>query len=139
MTEKKECRQRIFQHLDGIVTAPVAFILYKKEICSYLIERKEVQLAELVTKFQANEGYLNVALRTLASQGFLNYQVDNNTNNITINTNEKTSYAFSLFPLYEDVVTLLKETQIFTSVRIATNAITKLEAIFIKYKEHFNI
>lgn len=139
MTEKKECRQRIFQHLDGIVTAPVAFTLYKKEICSYLIEKKEVQLAELVTKFQANEGYLNVALRTLASQGFLNYQVDNNTNNITINTNEKSSYAFSLFPLYEDVVTLLKETQIFTSVRIATNAITKLEAIFIKYKEHFNI
>ncbi|WP_445457679.1 class I SAM-dependent methyltransferase [Flavobacterium sp. HNIBRBA15423] len=139
MTEKKEYRQRIFQHLDGLVTAPSAFALFKKNICNYIIENQSVNLNELAEHFNANEGYLNIALRTLASQGFLEYKVDNETNLVTIQTNEKSAYAFSLFPLYEDVVVLLQETQLFTSVRIATDFMPQLDKIFSQYKRNFDI
>ena len=139
MTDKKEYRQRIFQHLDGLVTAPVAYILFKNKICEYILEKQTVDLSELTERFKTNEGYLNIALRTLASQGFLEYKVDNNTNEVTISTNEKSAYAFSWFPLYEDVVRLLEDTQLFTSVRIATDFITELQAIFSKYKNNFGI
>ncbi len=139
MTDKKEYRQRIFQHLDGLVTAPSAFALFKKNICNYIIEKQSVNLNELSEHFNANEGYLNIALRTLASQGFLEYKVDNKTNLVTIQTNEKSAYAFSLFPLYEDVVVLLQETQLFTSVRIATDFIPQLDRIFSKYKRNFDV
>ncbi|NHN24903.1 class I SAM-dependent methyltransferase [Flavobacterium jejuense] len=139
MTDKKEYRQRIFQHLDGLVTAPSAFTLFKKNICSYILDTQHVTLSELSKQFKTNEGYLNIALRTLASQGFLEYKVDNVTNVVTVETNEKSAYAFSLFPLYEDVVRLLEETQLFTSVRIATDFITELSAIFSKYKNNFGI
>lgn len=139
MTEKIEYRQRIFQHLDGLVTAPAAFSLFEKNICNYIIEKQSVDLQELSEHFKANEGYLNIALRTLASQGFVDYKVDNKTNSVTIQTNENSVYAFSLFPLYKDVVVLLQETQLFTSVRIATDFITKLDTIFSKYKRNFDI
>lgn len=139
MIEKKEYRQKIFQHLDGLVTAPVAIALHKKNITAYILEHKKVGLTELSQTFQANEGYLNIALRTLASQGFLEYEVDNVENTVTVQTNEKSAYAFSLFSLYQDVVSLLNETQLFTSVRIATNFITQLEVIFSKYQQNFTI
>src|SRR5690606_40681236 len=41
--------------------------------------------------FNANKGYLNVALRSLASQGFINYEVNNSTQKILISKNQKTS------------------------------------------------
>ena len=139
MTERKEYRQRIFQHLDGLVTAPVAVALYKNKICDSIVEKQTIDLSELSKHFKANEGYLNIALRTLASQGFLDYKVDNKTNKVSVQTNEKSAYAFSLFPLYEDVIQLLEGTQLFTSARIATDFITELSTIFSKYKNNFGI
>lgn len=139
MTEKKEYRQRIFQHLDGIVTAPSAYMLYKKGITAYILEKEEITLSELTEKFKANEGYLNVSLRTLASQGFLEYDINTTTDTITVKINEKSNYAFSLFSLYEDVVVLLNETELFTSVRIASDSITLLDVIFNKYRNNFGV
>lgn len=107
MIDNVSLRSTIFRHLDGLVTSPVAFCLYKKGILSHILNKKEISLSELTRKFKANEGYLNVGLRVLASQGFLNYRINANTDEITICINEKSEIAFSLFPLYKDVVDLL--------------------------------
>ncbi len=139
MIEKTEQRQTIFSHLDGLVTAPVAYSLYQKGILDDLLIRETSSLKTLADKYNANEGYLNVALRTLASQGFINYTVNNATNEITVSTNDKSAFAFSLFPLYKEVVTLLQQTDLFTSVHIATQSLTQLETVFNKYKNHFGI
>ena len=48
-------RQRIFQHLDGLVTAPVVYALHQKGILNYLLENKEVSLSNLASEFKANE------------------------------------------------------------------------------------
>ncbi|TGD56569.1 class I SAM-dependent methyltransferase [Flavobacterium humi] len=139
MIEKTEHRNTIFSHLDGLVTAPVAYALHKSGVLDTLLQEKTVTLAGLASQYKANDGYLNVALRALASQGFLDYELDNATHEITISTNSKSAYAFSLFPMYKDVVSLLQQTDLFTSVHIATKSLNQLDAVFTKYKNHFGV
>lgn len=76
--DKKDLRSVIFRHLDGIVTLPVLVTLKNADILQLISNNEKVTLNELANQFNANEGYLNVALRVLASQGFLKYQVEHN-------------------------------------------------------------
>lgn len=63
--EKKELRTDLFRHLDGIVSAPTLVALHKKGVLNFLLQNKEAEIKTLSQEFGANEGYLNVALRTL--------------------------------------------------------------------------
>ncbi|MGH2664728.1 class I SAM-dependent methyltransferase [Flavobacterium sp.] len=139
MIEKNEHRNTIFSHLDGLVTAPVAYALHKNGVLNTLLTADKISLTTLVEKHKVNEGYLNVALRALASQGFIDYKLSNETDEISISINAKSAYAFSLFPFYKDVVALLEQTDLFTSVHIATKSLNQLEAVFKKYKSRFGI
>ena len=105
--KKSELRAVLFQHLDGIVTAPVAFVLHQKGVLSYVFEKQKVTLHELTEKFEANDGYLNVGLRVLASQGFLKQQLDNTNDEVIYSINDRSEEAFSHFYLYEDVFKLI--------------------------------
>jgi hypothetical protein len=126
-------REAIFRHLDGIVMVPIAAILNKKGILKHLLEVKESSLSSITETFKANEGYLNVALRALASQGFLAYKVDNVTNEVTVAVNEYSDYAFSQFYLYDDISRLLFTTDVFTANTITTASIDILQPVFEKY------
>lgn len=108
MQDKSIFRKQLFRHLDGLVTAPVAYALYEKGVLDTLTKQKKTTLSELVSYHKANEGYLNVALRVLASQGFIDYDIDNKNDTISVSTNENSETAFSLIPLYKDVVELSK-------------------------------
>ena len=107
MLDKSNLRSTIFRHLDGLATAPVAVALKNKGVLDFILENKEATLSQLSNQFHANEGYLNVGLRVLASQGFLDYDINNVTQEIKISANPKSDIAFSLFYLYDDVVDLL--------------------------------
>jgi SAM-dependent methyltransferase len=137
--DKSQLRSTIFKHLDGLATAPVAVSLNKKGILNYLLDKKQSSLADLTENFKANEGYLNVALRILASQGFLNYDVDNASQQVTISLNEKSEIGFSLFYLYEDVVDLLHFSTQFHPRLFEEEPFKKLNLIFEKYKSKFGI
>ncbi len=96
--KKKLFRSHLFSHLDGIVLIPTIIALEKKNIISQL---KKNSINELAEQFNANEAYLNVALRLLASQGILRqiiYDDHNicyeNTNSINITSILKT-YALA--------------------------------------------
>ena len=78
--EKNKYRGELFRHLDGIAVAPVAYSLKEKGVLDLLLQKDSCQIEELATQFNANEGYLNVGLRMLASQGWLQYKVDNKNN-----------------------------------------------------------
>jgi SAM-dependent methyltransferase len=101
-------REELFRHLDGIAIAPVAYELYAKGVFNHLLKSKATQLDELVRLFKANPGYLNVALRLLASQGWLNYQVDNEKQTVIIKTIENSEAAFANMMHYKEVVDLMK-------------------------------
>ena len=139
MSDKHELRSTIFRHLDGLATAPVAIALRKKRVLDYLLEKKEATLAELISKFNANEGYLNVGLRVLASQGFLDYEVDNASQEIKFSVNSRSNIAFSRFHLYEDVVDLLHFSTNFHPRLFEEEPFKKLNAIFEKYKNNYGI
>lgn len=139
MLDKSLLRSTIFRHLDGLATAPVAVALHQKGVLDFILENKETTLAQLSNRFKTNEGYLNVGLRVLASQGFLDYQINNEAQEIKISTNSKSEIAFSLFYLYEDVIDLLHFSTQFHPRLFEEAPFKKLNAIFEKYKKNFGI
>lgn len=139
MTDKSQLRGSIFRHLDGLAVAPVAIALKNNGVLDFILSKKQVELAELTTVFKANEGYLNVGLRILASQGFLDYEVNNGTQEIVISVNERTETAFSMFYLYEDVVDLLHFSTQFHPRLFEDAPFEKLNLIFEKYKKNYGI
>lgn len=139
MIDKNKLRSTIFRHLDGLATAPVAIALQKKGVLEYLLAHKEATLSELTETFHANEGYLNVGLRVLCSQGFLDNHIDNAAGVIRFTTNAKSEIAFSLFPLYEDVVELLHFSAQFHPRLFEEAPFQKWNAICEKYKKNYGV
>jgi SAM-dependent methyltransferase len=139
MIDKVSLRSVIFRHLDGLVTAPVAYALHKKGVLSFILDKKEVTLDELTSHFKANEGYLNVGLRVLCSQGFLNYHINNATDEIKFTVTDKSETAFSFFHLYEDVVDLLQFSMQFHARLFEEAPFERLRIIFEKYKKNYEI
>lgn len=105
--EPKKLREQIFRHLDGVVTVPVVNALYSKGVLAHILEHTQVEIDDLTKCFDANKGYLNVALRVLASQGFLDYNVDNTAEKIFIKVNSKTSSLIDSISWYQLVKPLL--------------------------------
>lgn len=134
-TEKQLFRKELFYHLDGIAVAPVAYALYKNKVTDYLLEKTEVSISEIATTKNANEGYLNVALRILSAQGWLDYKTSNE--DITIKINEISKTAFDHFYLYEDVIDLLEYSAKFHPRKFELDPFQKLERLFKKYEDRF--
>ena len=125
--DKEGLRSTIFRHLDGIVTATTAYTLYNKGVLDYLLEHKTASLSTLTKHFKANEGYLNVALRVLCSQGWLVQNIDHTNNSIIYHTNANSAKAFALVPLYKECVHLLQYSVHFTENHIGPDAFSALE------------
>lgn len=136
--EKKQLRADLFRHLDGIVTAPTAYVLHKNGVLDFLLKNKKASLQTITEKFNANEGYLNIALRVLASQGWLDYNRQSE-NEIEITINEKSSIAFDLTPLYQDVVELLEFSGKFHQRKFEKAPFLKWEKITQKYQKNYGL
>ena len=132
--DKKKLRESIFRHLDGIVTAPVISALSKKNILDFINENQTLELSEIKEKFNSNEGYLNVAVRVLASQGFLDYHLDNKTNVVKISVNSKTKEAFSHQNIYCDLAEFLADPNVINSKELTEELCKKWISIFEKYQ-----
>ena len=137
--QKKSLRNRLFRHLDGIVISPTAYTLKKHGVLDLLLEKKSVTIKNLAEQFNANEGYLNVALRGLCSQGWLIQNIDNENNVVSYEINEASEIAFNYFYLYEDVVDLLKMSENFHQRKFEVKPFLKLKRIYEKYRDNYGI
>ncbi|WP_299228896.1 class I SAM-dependent methyltransferase [uncultured Psychroserpens sp.] len=137
--DKEQLRGTIFRHLDGIATATSAYALHKKGVLDYLLEHKNVPLEVLTDHFKANEGYLNVALRVLSSQGWLEQHLDNKSNKVSYEVNALSENAFKQVHLYEDAVNLLNYSVRFPEERIGPDAFSVLEKIFKSFESRFGL
>lgn len=137
--DKQQLRGSIFRHLDGIATATSANALHKKGVLAYLLEHKNVSLKTLTTEFKANEGYLNIALRILASQGWLIQHLDNKKNTVSYETNNLSDRAFQYAPLYEDPVHLLNYTVKLSDEPIGIDAFSALEKVFTAFEKSYGM
>lgn len=132
--EKNSFRDELFRHLDGIAVAPVAYALKEKGVLDFLLLKKSHSITEISNEFKTNEGYLNVALRMLASQAWLEYSVDNNTNTVTVSTNEKSKIAFDLTERYREVVNFMKVSEEFHPRSFDLEQFAVLNKVFNNYK-----
>ncbi|WP_430410777.1 class I SAM-dependent methyltransferase [Kordia sp.] len=74
--EKRILRSLLFKHQDGIAITAIIATLERHAIFDFLATHKTTSVATILEKFpQFHAGYLNVALRSLASQGILTYEV----------------------------------------------------------------
>lgn len=138
-SQKKRLRNRLFRHLDGLVIAPTAYTLKIHGITDYLMKHKQVSLKELTHLFKANDGYLNVALRGLCSQGWLNQKVDNINNKVVFEINNQSEIAFSYFYLYKDVVDLMKMSKDNHPTLLGKESFLKLKDTYKKYKNNYDL
>lgn len=139
MIDKNVLRSTIFRHLDGLATAPVAIALQNKGVLDFILRNSQATLDELTARFKANKGYLNVGLRVLCSQGFLDYHIDNATDEVKFIVNDKSETAFSLFHLYQDVVDLLHFSAQFHPRLFDEAPFKKWNVIAEKYKQNYGI
>jgi len=136
--QKKVLRADIFRHLDGIVTAPVAYALHRKGVLDALLAQGKVALEDLATAFSANSGYLNAALRVLASQGWIDYAIDSS-EQVTVSVNEKTAEAVDHIPIYKDVIELLEFSGDFHARKFEIDPFLRLEKIFHRYQDQYGL
>lgn len=113
-SEKKILRSYLFRHQDGLVITPIIYALQQKKVFAFIEQKGVFSLTEFMEAFPFfHEGYINVALRSLASQGILTYSVSNNQIQCatTANFNLFKSYIevySSFYPLYETYYNLFK-------------------------------
>ncbi len=135
--QKRDCRADLFRHLDGIAVSPVAFALHEKGVLAHLLANQNCSVSELAKEFKANEGYLNVALRVLSSQGWLEMNLDAAVPHYT--TNDKSEKAFSLAPHYADVVEILKNSEHYHARKFESEPFDRLAKVFQKYEGKYGM
>jgi hypothetical protein len=132
--DKQLWRSELFFHLDGLVVAPLAFTLYQKGVWEYLIKHQEVVLSELSTHFNANAGYLNVALRAMGSQGWLQYDI-NVDNIVSCSINQNTKLAAEYASLYRDAVELMQVGEQYHPRKFEKSPFLQMQKVMDRYLE----
>lgn len=128
-TDQKVLRERLFRHLDGLVTVPVSWALHEKGVPAVLSKNEPIALSELTAQTGANEGYLNIALRMLASQGWLKHHTAP-TGEVTVQATPALAEALQHLANFEPWVKLLRTYGMFRLDRYDTTAFDKLIALF---------
>jgi len=106
--ERADIRKRIFLHLDGWALIPTMYNLNQLKILKLILDNPRTTLSEINLIAQTNEGYLNVALRILASQGYINRTVDNDQDEIQLELTDMGRQAFDLANHYDTFYELMK-------------------------------
>ena len=132
--DKKLLRSYIFRHLDGVVVPQVIHQLSQKGILEFVLQNGSLDLEKIAEEFNANEGYLNVALRILASQGYLNYELNNSENTVKISTHENSEKAFSFAGIYQNLAEFLSDEELISSQAISDELGRKWMKIYEKYR-----
>ena len=106
--ERVEIRKRIFLHLDGWALIPSIYALHKLNILPHFLEKNKWSLNDLNKITKTNEGYLNVALRILASQGYLLRKIDNVSDKIHLEITTTGIQAIELVTHYKTFYNLIQ-------------------------------
>ncbi|PDH48875.1 MAG: polyketide synthase [Bacteroidetes bacterium MED-G21] len=106
--ERVEIRKRIFLHLDGWALIPSIYALHKLNILSHFLKKNKWSLSNLQKITKTNEGYLNVALRILASQGYLDRKTNNEHDEISLELTNTGAQALELVKHYKIFYSLIQ-------------------------------
>ena len=139
---KRQLRARIFRYLDGIVCVPTAFSLHEHRVFEHLSDMKRHSLDQLTATLKANQGYLNVALRLMCSQGWVTQQHEDNGNDILFSLTPKGKIAASYMHLFKDVVSFIPDAikmEDYIMQGFPDGVLTRLKALFRQSANQFTI
>ncbi|MDN5211097.1 class I SAM-dependent methyltransferase [Fulvivirgaceae bacterium BMA12] len=139
---KKQLRARIFRYLDGIVCVPTAFTLYRYGIFEKLADLESHALKDLTVEFKANEGYLNVALRIMCSQGWMSQEFTAGDQEIRYALTPSGKLAIPYLSLYEEVAAFIPEAikmEDYIIHGFPAGTFMKLKTLFQKCSRKFDI
>jgi len=107
--EKAEVRAALFGHLSGIVLAPVVKALFDRKVFDLFADSSGwLDLDRIVDRTHANRGYLRVALRLLASCGWLTQRMAEDGRSPSYALTPEGSLTLRIAPpLYEEVLSFL--------------------------------
>lgn len=119
---KAQVRAIVFGHLAGLVVAPTTAALHNGGVLRLLLDSPDgVELADLVARTRANRGYLQVALRLLASAGWLNRLPSTAIQPTRYVVTEAGRVAFAVVPqVSTGVVGFIPQTRLFPEVLAGT-------------------
>ena len=100
---KKKLRSQLFQHLDGIAICSTISVLFKAKVLEYILKNHSFSIKDLIVKFKANSGYINIAFRLLASQGWI----------INSGTNTKDNIEYKLTSKGKEIIDYAKYYHLF--------------------------
>ena len=104
--DKAGVRKVVFQHLSGVVLAPVIKALADRGVFALLGDAPAgMRMGELVERTRANGGYLRVALRLLVSCGWMEQSQEGNDIRYALTTEGR--IAVWLAPLFSEVVSFI--------------------------------
>jgi hypothetical protein len=110
--DKAAVRSTVFNHLAGLAIAPTVQALADRGVFDMLTAANgAVDLDDIATHVRANRGYLRVALRLLASAGWLTQRVERNGRYVTYTVTEEGRIAIPWAPpLYNEAAAFLAKT-----------------------------
>tara|TARA_B100001250_G_C19778674_1_gene780816 strand:- start:268 stop:1878 length:1611 start_codon:yes stop_codon:yes gene_type:complete len=94
---KKRLRSQLFRHIDGIAICSTVAIFYKSGLIKYVLDKEKFSIKNIISKFECNPGYMNIALRLLASQGWLLRNVKENDIEFHINSKGKEAFSYGKY------------------------------------------
>jgi len=122
-----------------MAVAPTMHALHTKGVLQFILNKETVSLEAICSEYKANEGYMNVALRLLCSQGWLTQDLDNGSQSISYSVNSKSKDAFALAELYKDVDHLLKYSAQFPKRLFHVEPFKVMAKILDKYMEGYGL
>jgi hypothetical protein len=106
--EKAGVRAEVFHDLAGIVLAPTVKALADRGVLRLLAADDGVTFEEILRQTRANRGYMRVALRLLASSGWLRQDMGENESAVSYALTEEGRIASQLAPaLYSEVTSFI--------------------------------
>src|ERR1051326_5927466 len=101
-------RRRLFLHQDGFISSLILGALQEKELPGLLLQRGSLAIYEMAQLSSGNPGYLHVALRCLAQQGWLARTGTPGTAGLTYSVTELGRAMGRIFPLYYRLARFLR-------------------------------
>ena len=105
--ENAALRSILFRHLDGFPIGPTISALNRNGVLTLFHQSPTVSLGEITRHTRGNEGYLQVAMRLLASQGWLVQAVNSRNDTIKYTTTNQTHQAFAMADAYTEITRFL--------------------------------
>jgi SAM-dependent methyltransferase len=142
--EKAAVRATVFRHLSGIALAPTVKALWDRHVFGLFDgPGKWVSLDEVVARTGGNRGYLRVALRLLASAGWMLQRVSNNGTQASFAFTPAGVLALKVAPpLYAEVVSFLPKAVFLDDFLYGSSdepVLPSLRAFVARAKEHWGI